>query len=263
MSAINTNNIDTNYPVPGVNNSTQGFRDNFSGIKNNLNTAADELTDLQNKAILKSALTDRVLINDMAGAPLSNALVNGFRSKTYNLGENLSGDVLINVSKADVHFGTIQANTVVSFGAWPPSGTQAEVEVYLNIANVNATITLPTTVMSGGQILSGMRDSTRLLENFYATGNATVYTNNITAPNGVSVLHLKFTTVDCGTTLDVFPVNRNQRATQLTLRTPTSIGLPGDFPGQMCMDQNGNIYFCLGIYNGTNPIWGKVTVTGI
>ena len=46
-SAINTNGINVNYPVPGVNNNSQGFRDNFRNIKNNLNTARLEINDLQ------------------------------------------------------------------------------------------------------------------------------------------------------------------------------------------------------------------------
>lgn len=263
MSAINTNSINVNYPVPGVNNSTQGFRDNFSSIKNNLNTAATELTDLQSKSILKSALTGTLLNNDMSGAPLSNALVNGFRAKTYNLGENLSGAITINVSKADVQYGTIQGNTTISFGGWAPTGTQANVELHLVIANTQAVITLPSTTVTSNEVVSGMRDSVKLLENYYATGTTSAYTNNITIPYGVTELVLRFTTLDCGTTLDVIPVNRNQRATQMQLRTPTGLGQPGDFPGQMCMDQNGYVYFCVGQYDGVNAIWGKLTLSGI
>ena len=40
MSAINTNGLNVNYPVPGVNNNSQGFRNNFTNIKQNLDTAA-------------------------------------------------------------------------------------------------------------------------------------------------------------------------------------------------------------------------------
>ena len=36
MSTINTNGLDVNYPIPGVNNNSQGFRDNFTSIKTNL-----------------------------------------------------------------------------------------------------------------------------------------------------------------------------------------------------------------------------------
>jgi hypothetical protein len=57
MSTINTNGINVNYPVPGENNSSQGFRDNFTNIKNNINTAGTEITELQSKAVLKAGLT--------------------------------------------------------------------------------------------------------------------------------------------------------------------------------------------------------------
>lgn len=54
-----SNNINTTYPVPGVDNDTQGFRDNFSNIKNALNVAADELSYLQsNTAKLDSGTND-------------------------------------------------------------------------------------------------------------------------------------------------------------------------------------------------------------
>ena len=50
MSSTITNysqNINAAYPVPGVDNDTQGFRDNFSNIKNALSVASKEITDLQ------------------------------------------------------------------------------------------------------------------------------------------------------------------------------------------------------------------------
>ena len=45
-SAITTTNIDVTFPVPGVDNDTQGFRDNFSAIKNALDTAYTEISAL-------------------------------------------------------------------------------------------------------------------------------------------------------------------------------------------------------------------------
>ena len=107
MSQINTNGIDVNYPVPGKNNSSQGFRDNFAQIKTNINTAANEITDLQNKAVLKAALENSVLNNDMANTLISNASTRGFRATTYNLGNALSGTVLVDVNRADVQYGIV------------------------------------------------------------------------------------------------------------------------------------------------------------
>jgi nitrogen fixation/metabolism regulation signal transduction histidine kinase len=46
-SFINPTNIDVTYPIAGQDNDTQGFRDNFSNIKNNLNTAKNEITAIQ------------------------------------------------------------------------------------------------------------------------------------------------------------------------------------------------------------------------
>jgi len=48
-SQIDTTGIDALYPRAGQNNDSQGFRDNFSGIVTNLNTAQSEITALQNE----------------------------------------------------------------------------------------------------------------------------------------------------------------------------------------------------------------------
>ena len=49
--------IDDTYPVAGIDNDSQGFRDNFNIIKSNFVAAKAELTELQNNAILKNTLT--------------------------------------------------------------------------------------------------------------------------------------------------------------------------------------------------------------
>jgi hypothetical protein len=267
MSNINTNSIDVNYPVPGINNSTQGFRDNFTSIKTNLNTAATEITDIQNKAVVKSALTGTVLNNDMANTLISNASVQGFRTKTYNLGDNLPGTVTIDVTKADFQYGTITQNTTVSFGGWAPSGTQSNVEIRFNIANAQAYITFPsTTINAGANVQSGMGLSMRLVENYFsnvATVTSSItYTNSISVPTGVRAIDIKFSTIDCGTIIDAYPVNRNQKADQIPIRTPTSTGLQGDAPGKICTDGT-YLYVCVGTYNGSSTIWGKVTLTAV
>jgi hypothetical protein len=46
-SLINPSNIDVTYPIAGQDNDTQGFRDNFNNIKNNLTTAKNEISDIQ------------------------------------------------------------------------------------------------------------------------------------------------------------------------------------------------------------------------
>jgi hypothetical protein len=46
-SSINPTAIDITYPIPGQDNDTQGFRDNFSSIRNNFNVAKSEISTIQ------------------------------------------------------------------------------------------------------------------------------------------------------------------------------------------------------------------------
>jgi hypothetical protein len=48
-SNINPNNIDITYPIAGQDNDTQGFRTNFTNIRNNFNVASSEITAAQAK----------------------------------------------------------------------------------------------------------------------------------------------------------------------------------------------------------------------
>lgn len=50
-SNIDTSNINTNFPVQGQDNPSQGFRDNFYYIASQLNVAASEITELQNNPV--------------------------------------------------------------------------------------------------------------------------------------------------------------------------------------------------------------------
>ena len=152
-SAINTNGINVNYPVPGINNSSQGFRDNFTAIKTDLNTAATEITDLQNNVVLKQPLTGTTLNNDMANTLISNAATRGFRATTYNLGNAMSGTVVVNVSLGDVQYGTIAGNTSIQFAGWAPSGTQSNVQLQFAVSNANAVLTFPSEVVFANNTL--------------------------------------------------------------------------------------------------------------
>ena len=226
MSQINTNGINVNYPVPGQNNSSQGFRDNFGQIRTNLNTAATEITDLQNKVVLKAALDNSVLNNDMANVQISNCSTRGFRGTTFNLGNALTGTVLVEVNKADVHYGTVTGNVTLQFGSWAPTNTESEVTLRLAVANANAVISLPSQVIS-----SNNNFGTTLLENYTVIGN----TATITAPANTEVLEFTFTSLDCGNTISVAPTNRSFQATQIITRSPPPTGLPGDTNGTVAV----------------------------
>lgn len=256
MSTINTNGIDVNYPIPGQNNSSQGFRNNFAAIKNNLNIASDELSDLQAKAVLKAALDNTTLNNDMANTLISNAATLGFRHTTYNLGNSLSGTVLVDVSLGDVQYGTVSGNVTLQFGSWAPVGTQSNVQLELSVSNSQAVITFPSEV-----VFTNDNYGVTTLENYANSAN----TPTVTVPYGVSQLNYRLSTLDCGNTIIIEPYNRPRITTQIQQRTPSPVGFQGDVAGTVAIDAD-YLYVCTEDYSantyvktGANSIYGNVT----
>ena len=237
MSTINTNGIDVNYPVPGQNNNSQGFRNNFAAIKTNLDAAGNEISDLQNKVVLKSALANTTLNNDMANTLISNAATRSFRATTYNLGNSISGTILIDASLGDVQYGTISGDTVLQFGSWPPTATKANLQLNLAFSNTDATITFPSEV-----VCTNNNFGATTLENFANAGSAAT----ISLPYGVTELSYSLNTVDCGDTISIEPLNRPRATTQIQERTPSPVGFQGDLNGTVAV----------------SPALNQLTITG-
>jgi len=250
MSTINTNGINTNYPVPGENNPTQGFRDNFTAIKTNLNTAGVEITDLQNNVVLKAALDGSALNNDMANTVISNAATRSFRATTYNLGNALSGTVLVNVSQADVQYGNIAGNISLQFGSWAPTNTESAITLRLGITP-NSVITFPSQVVSANNNFRGT-----ILENYAIIDDKIT----ITAPHDVQQLDFKLRTLDCGNTISIEPLNRPFQSTQIVQRSPSPTGFPGDKFGAVAVDQE-YLYVCTDTYDATTITLDGVSTT--
>lgn len=227
MSSINTNGIDVNYPVPGQNNSSQGFRNNFAAIKTNLDTAGDEISDLQNKVVVKSALNNTVVNNDMANTLISNAATRSFRATSYNLGNALAGTVLIDASLGDIQYGTIAADVQLQFGSWAPYGTQSNVQLQLSISNAEAKISFPTEV-----VYSNNNFGITTIENYGGGAGE----GNISIPYGVSQVNYNFSSLDCGNTIIMSPSNRPRQATQIQQRAPSPTGFQGDVVGTTAVD---------------------------
>lgn len=189
-SNINPNNIDGTYPVAGQDNNSQGFRDNFTNTKTNFQYAANEITDLQNKAVLKSALNGTTLDNDMLGSLLSNATIQDFGATRVALG-SLSGSVGINYAAG--HYQTVTTNGAISlaFTNFPSAGIAGVVTVQVTVSNVAHTLTLPAAVTVNNQGIQGLNTSTNVIT-FAAVG---VYT-------------FQFVTSDGGATITVSEVNK-------------------------------------------------------
>lgn len=250
-SQINPNNIDGTYPVAGQANNTQGFRDNFTNIKTNFQYAEDEITDLQSKAVLKSALAGTTLDNNMSDNLIYAVKLNDV-SYTYLPLTATSGSIDIDYSAAGFQQISTTGSISLSFSNWPVSGSAGTVRVGINVTNTAHTVTLPAAVSQGVATIGGISPGTPGVSNtitFSAIGNYA----------------FEFVTIDGGTTIWIFDDSRAPgiipapiKFTNTTVSTSTTTGAVV-ITGGVGIGGNLNVG---GISAFSGNITGNLTVTG-
>ena len=147
-SNIISGTIDGTYPVAGVDNDTQGFRDNFTIIKTGLATASSEITSLQsNTAKLNEP-------NDFNGTDITDANFSLNTEKYHNIGTVTTG---MNISFLNGYYQSMTVNLdegteTVNFALadWPDRDHVAKMTVQLK---GNDTPKIVTFTVDGGGIL--------------------------------------------------------------------------------------------------------------
>jgi hypothetical protein len=143
MSSINPNNINGSYPIAGQDNDSQGFRDNFTNIKNNLTFAKSELEDLQSKAILKSALSGSTLNNNLNYAQIISAQLLKTVETVNPITSPATGSVPVSWASGSYQEITSTSGSItVTFADWPTSGFFAKLRLAIYVSNLAHTITL-------------------------------------------------------------------------------------------------------------------------
>ena len=139
-SSIDTTTIDANYPVAGIDNDSQGFRDNFNSIKTNITTAGSEITALQaNRARIDAD-------NNHVGNEIQDAELLQVTEKFNNSSQTLTADHEVDYRDAHVHQfnATAPAGNImtVSFVGWP-TNRYAKLRVIMSVSSgVSTNITL-------------------------------------------------------------------------------------------------------------------------
>ena len=240
-SSIVTTGIDTAYPVAGQDNDSQGFRDNFTNLKTALDTAKSEITDLESKAVLKSALSGETLSNDGAGAVLEDFELKDM-SETRIAKGTVSGTQTFDFSAGPYQTLTTSGSVTFAFSNFPAAGKVGTLRVEINVANVAHTITLPSAVDIGQNQLIGSNGA------------------RVITPDRTGVHIFEFVTDDAGTSIAVIDCLRNNRA--IEVRTATATGQAGDQAGDIAADAT-NLYVCTGTYDGSTVIWKKLVLQSI
>jgi len=239
-SLINPANIDGSYPVAGQDNNSQGFRDNFTNIKVNFQDAAAEITDLQNKAVLKAALTGTTLDNNMGNVALTNALISAFSGAKVNVG-GTSGAIAINYQSGHYQAITTSGNITLSFTNWATSGAYGYLKLQIDVTDVAHTVTLPAAVSLGTSGLQG-----------YSAGTITFA--------AAGTYEFGFGSYDNGAIITIFDLNRaltNFSGADITLSDIVVTGyanIGGNVTG-------GNI-FSGGVSSSAGNVTGANIITG-
>ena len=190
-SNINPNNINGSYPVAGQDNDSQGFRDNFTNIKTNFTYAANEISELQSKAILKQALTGSVLNNDMGGNEIKNAVLVDMAENVIPKGST-SSSVDIDYTAGSCYTMSTAGSISLNFTNFPIAGKLGSIRVQITVTNVSYYLELPVEVTVGVSNIQGLDTTTNRIY-FNKTGT----------------YEFIFETVDSGSTITIIDTTRN------------------------------------------------------
>ena len=252
-SSINPNDIDGAYPVAGQDNNSQGFRDNFTNIKTNFTSAANEITDLQNKVILKSALTGTTLDNNMSGALIYDALIQDFAAQKVTI-STTSGAIAVNYASGHYQSITTSGSISLSFTNFPTNGTYGYIKLQINITNAAHTVTLPSAVSLGVAGIQGISPTPPAAGPYTITFTAGTY-------------ELAFGTYNGGTTVTIFDLNRgltNFSGADITLDDITATGnIIAGFGGTKFVSATGNVLAGGNVVAVGNVVGGNVTTAGL
>lgn len=184
-SNINPNDINGAYPVAGQDNNSQGFRDNFTNTKTNFQYAADEITDLQNKVVLKAALTGTTLNNNMQGSTISNVNLLAATGNVVALG-TLTGTVTLDFDAGSYQTLTTNGPVTIGFSNLPNSGVVGSITLQVDIVNTSHTVTFPAAVSVNTTGIQGLNTSTNVLT-VAATG---MYSFTFSTSNGGTTINI-------------------------------------------------------------------------
>jgi hypothetical protein len=151
-SAINFSSINASYPVPGIDNDSQGFRDNFSAIANALSVAKTELTALQTNAVIKSTLsgTPTTVNNNLLGSTISNGLYNNMSGAVYGTVTVLSASVVdVDVTIGPLQIFSLAGNATLRFVSWPGSNKYCKIRLHIKTTGTVAVPAGPFTPTLG------------------------------------------------------------------------------------------------------------------
>lgn len=170
-SSIVPGNIDGTYPVAGQDNSSQGFRDNFTAVKNNFTEAKSEIEDLQDN---KASTDANASFNDFV---VTRATLKDCAETVFAHG-TASGAITLNHENG--HYQTLTTSGSVSLALTNfPSAALGRIILDITYASTAHTLTVTTATLAADNV-TGFTAGTDIV----TVSTAGRYLYEFVTPNG-------------------------------------------------------------------------------
>ena len=150
---VNTIGLNENYPTPGINNPSQGLRDNFAKIKSTFGQVAVELTQLRNYVLRK--LDEGEVFdhdNDVKFNKLYRAQLQSYSETFFDIG---LADTVVGVNFLNGNFQkvTLTKTADLSLGGFPTThNAVGRLTLWVTCNNVAHRIYLPAEMLYGTSV---------------------------------------------------------------------------------------------------------------
>jgi hypothetical protein len=191
-SNIDEVSINSEYPIAGQDNDSQGFRDNFGIIKNNFVAAKNEIEDLQDNTAKKNE-ANNFLGNNITNANLVNV------SEELNAGGTLSSSQDVNFTLGPVQTFTVGGDITLTTTDWPESGKVGKIRLILINDGEDRIVTIGT---EAGSSLK-FNDRWPNKSGAGTEGDPYVFVNNLTVDSQTHPVVIDFMTYNQGSSIFV------------------------------------------------------------
>lgn len=243
-----SNSININYPIPGADNDSQGFRTNFSKIQSALTVASNEISNLQVNSVNLSTT------NDFGNNVIKRASLQAHSEVVDDHGMQ-SGSVEVDYATGSYHIFEVGSGThTFNVINWPPTGKCGTVRL-----EITSTSTNTTSINVSGVSKPLTRTSSPVSYN--STG--TIVWDVWSPDNGTTVIATEVSQHGLNITGDgnLHGATGKTDMTNGFFYIPAAAGAPSGVPtaisGQVPMyyDSTNNYFY---VYNGA---WKKVTLS--
>lgn len=218
-SDINYTDIDETYPKSGIDNSTQGFRDNFSLIKTNFQAAKDEIEFLQGNAIIAN------VNNNLRNGTLANVAFKTSFEVAYTI-TPVEGTATYNIGLANYQSISLDENiTLAISGVSNYSDRLETIKLRVIVTDPTYTLTWPSSV------------NTNLSKVPNTSGQVTRFANS-------GEYEFELSTLDNGTSWLIKDITRSTSVFDgnLVIINTHANGTPAIAVNITTLDANGNVY---------------------